>query len=206
MSAPWRCLSVKPHPAHDVLMGGQLVPCIGREHTAISVHERRTGIDWDKVKLDAEVVDNMPYLPMLMEGFERMDTARFLTDNLRRQEELPSWITKDSGERQQYASGMVRDTEEGKPRFDLLRPLGIPYQEQMLTRFAELLARGAEKYGDRNWEKARGQEELNRYHSSAARHFEQWLAGEFDEDHAAAVMFNLMAAETVKYHMTMEEE
>jgi hypothetical protein len=109
--------------------------------------------------------------------------------------------TKDSGKRAEYQSGMVRDTEEGKARFDLLFPLGVPYANQMMTRFAELMARGAQKYDARNWEKARGEEELARYKSSALRHLVQWLAGETDEDHAAAVMFNLMAGETVKFKM-----
>lgn len=110
--------------------------------------------------------------------------------------------TKDSGAREEFDSGMVRDTEKGKARFDLILPLGVPYSEQMLTRFAELMARGADKYGDRNWERARGEEELRRYHSSALRHLQQWVAGETDEDHAAAVMFNVLAGETVKYRMT----
>lgn len=112
-----------------------------------------------------------------------------------------SWTTKDSGERAEYDSGMVRDTEEGKARFDLLVPLGVPYQKQMITRFADLLARGAEKYSARNWEKANSQEELDRYKSSAFRHFMQWITGETDEDHAAAVAFNLMCYETIKWKM-----
>lgn len=106
--------------------------------------------------------------------------------------------TKDSGERAEYDSGMVRDTEKGKARFDLLIPVGVPYRQQMLTRFAELMQRGAEKYEPRNWEKAEGEAELARYKSSAFRHLIQWITDETDEDHAAAVMFNLLAAETVK--------
>lgn len=109
--------------------------------------------------------------------------------------------TKDSGERLEYASGMRRDVETGKPRFDLLMPHGVPYDAQMLTRWAALMGRGAEKYGERNWEKAAGQEELARFTSSALRHLQQWAAGETDEDHAAAVMFNLLAAETVTYRL-----
>jgi hypothetical protein len=111
------------------------------------------------------------------------------------------YATKDSGTREEYASGMVRDTEAGKPRFDLLLPEGVPYAEQFLTRVAELLARGADKYGDRNWEKGTGAEELRRALSSANRHFIQWMAGETDEDHAAAVFFNLLQAETLKFKM-----
>lgn len=112
-----------------------------------------------------------------------------------------TYTTKDSGERSAYDSGMVRDTEKGKARFDLILPIGIPYAEQMLTRFADLMARGADKYDERNWELARGEEELARYKSSALRHLIQWVTGEDDEDHAAAVMFNLLAGETVKYRL-----
>lgn len=54
--------------------------------------------------------------------------------------------TKDSGKRESYDNGMVRDVQTGKPRFDLLMPNGVPYPDQLLTRFAELMARGAEKY------------------------------------------------------------
>lgn len=108
------------------------------------------------------------------------------------------FITKDSGERATFDSGMQRDTETGKARFDLLFPETVPYADQMLTRFAELLARGAEKYNARNWEKADGDAEMARFKSSAVRHLIQWVCGEGDEDHAAAVMFNVMAAETMK--------
>jgi len=111
------------------------------------------------------------------------------------------FVTKDSGARAEFASGMVRDTEEGKARFDLLFAEEVPYGEQMLTRFAEHMTRGAEKYTARNWEKAEGEEELARYRSSALRHVIQWLMDERDEDHAAAVMFNLMAGETVRWKM-----
>jgi hypothetical protein len=107
--------------------------------------------------------------------------------------------TKDSGKRSEYNSGMVRDTNEGKARFDLIHPIGIPYKEQILTRFAELMGRGAVKYSARNWEKANGKEELDRFKESALRHMEQWVCGEKDEDHAAAVFFNIMAYETTLY-------
>lgn len=108
---------------------------------------------------------------------------------------------KDSGARQEFETGMVRDTQEGKPRFDLLLPLGLPFHEQFLTRCAMHLANGAKKYKARNWEQARTQEELERYQASAFRHLVQWLNGETDEDHAAAVFFNLMGAEKVKWHL-----
>lgn len=115
-----------------------------------------------------------------------------------------TYPTKDSGERQEYDSGMVRDTQQGKPRFDLVIPEGVPYDAQMLTRWAALMARGAEKYGDRNWEKGRGTEELNRAKASAFRHFMQWFCDEADEDHAAGVFFNIQQVEILKWRMIEE--
>lgn len=106
--------------------------------------------------------------------------------------------TKDSGRRREYPSGMRRDIQDGKPRFDLIFPDGVPYGDQLLTRFAELLARGAAKYGDNNWQLANSEEELNRFRASGLRHMIQWACGETDEDHATAVIFNLMAWENTK--------
>lgn len=112
--------------------------------------------------------------------------------------------TKDSGKREEYKTGMRRDTQDGKSRFDLL----IPYDmdEPMLKRWADLMARGAEKYGERNWELASTVEELERFEASAFRHFYQWFMGETDEDHAAAVFFNIQAAEYVKQRLDEEEK
>lgn len=106
--------------------------------------------------------------------------------------------TKDSGERQEFDSGMHRDTEAGKARFDLIIPEGVPYADQLLTRFAELMGRGAVKYESRNWEQANSEAEIARAKSSAFRHFMQWFCGEVDEDHAAATMFNLLVVETTR--------
>lgn len=116
------------------------------------------------------------------------------------------FVTKDSGERAHFASGMVRDTDKGKARFDLLVADGVPYKDQFLTRCAELMMRGAEKYNDRNWEKANSAEEVTRMKSSAFRHFMQWFCGEADEDHAAAVIFNILAAETTEWKIKNESD
>jgi len=109
-----------------------------------------------------------------------------------------SRVTKDSGQRANYGNGGVRDTQEGKARIDLLLPETVPYDEQLLTRWAQLMARGAEKYTDRNWEQFSDRAALDRAKSSALRHMIQWASDETDEDHAAAVCFNLMAAEYIK--------
>lgn len=113
-----------------------------------------------------------------------------------------SFVTKDSGKREEYDSGMQRDTQEGKARFDLLFAEDVPYTAQFITRVAELLARGAEKYDPRNWEKAQGTEELERFKASAMRHMVQWMSGDVDEDHASAVVFNLLGYETTKWKMS----
>lgn len=104
---------------------------------------------------------------------------------------IEGFITKDSGVRQEYSTGMMRDTQTDKPRYDLLdRPF--------LKRWAELMARGAAKYGENNWRKAGTEEELRRFQASAIRHLFQWLENDRTEDHAAAVAFNLAGAEMVQ--------
>ena len=107
--------------------------------------------------------------------------------------------TKDSGARVEYDSGMRRDVDTDKPRYDLVWKPG-------LKRLAELMARGAEKYGDSNWMLADSKDELGRFLASANRHFEQWMAGERDEDHMAATVFNLFAAEYVRGRLLVEDE
>jgi len=113
-----------------------------------------------------------------------------------------TYITKDSGKRATYKSGMVRDTTKGKPRFDLLMAKYIPYDESMLYRWAMLMERGAEKYNERNWEKADSEEEMNRAKESAYRHFMQWYHEVEDEDHASALFFNVNEVESIKYKLT----
>jgi hypothetical protein len=101
-------------------------------------------------------------------------------------------------DRVEFQSGMVRDGTKDKPRFDLVTPVCIPYEEQMLTRWAKHMAKGAAHYSERNWEKAEGDAELTRFKESAFRHFMQWFFNENDEDHASAVFFNITGFEMVK--------
>lgn len=109
-----------------------------------------------------------------------------------------TYTTLDSGARVEFPSGMRRDTDAMKPRYDLI-------DASMLKRWAELMARGAAKYGERNWEKASSPEELQRFKASAFRHFMQWLNGEEDEDHASAILFNVAAAEHVNNKLTLKD-
>lgn len=112
-----------------------------------------------------------------------------------------SFETKDSGAREEYPSGMRRDTQDGKARWDLLFVPGVPYDQQPLYRVAELMRRGAEKYGDNNWVLADSEEELARFKASAARHFAQWMAGETDEDHGAATWYNIQAVMVLEWKL-----
>lgn len=110
-------------------------------------------------------------------------------------------VQADNAQRVQFEGGGMRDSQTGKPRFDLLIPEGMPFEKQYLTRVARLMAKGADHYEDRNWEKFGDEEALNRAKSSAFRHFMQWFTGETDEDHAASVFFNIQAAEYIKHKL-----
>ena len=102
------------------------------------------------------------------------------------------FITKDSGQRQEFSTGMKRDTSTDKIRYDLV---DMP----MLKRWAELMTRGAIKYGINNWKKAATQEEFDRFRESAFRHFMTWFLNEdTSEDHGAAIFFNVAGAEMVR--------
>ena len=100
------------------------------------------------------------------------------------------YTIKDSGVRKQFKSGMIRDSED-KVLYSLI-PLW------MLDRFAEHLTKGAKKYKKRNWEKAETPQELDRFIDSAWRHWRALLAGEVEEDHFSALIFNLCGMEHTK--------
>lgn len=102
-----------------------------------------------------------------------------------------NFIVRDSGKRQEYESGMRRDTQEGKPNYNLL-------PRDFLRRWAMHMTKAVPKYGRDNWTLANSQEELQRFEDSALRHMMMWLDGETDEDHASAICFNIAAAERVK--------
>ena len=93
---------------------------------------------------------------------------------------------QDSGKREEFDTGSVRDTRNGKGRFDLVTPFGM-------RRIAKHFENGAGKYGERNWEKG---QKIMRYLDSAERHINDlkaaMLLGEQSEDHAAAVAWNML--------------
>jgi hypothetical protein len=89
----------------------------------------------------------------------------------------------DSGERESFNTGAVRDTAIGKPRIDLISP----FAEARLGAWSAL---GAAKYSERNWEAGMP---LGRILASLCRHLNAYRAGDTSEDHLAAVMWNAMA-------------
>ncbi len=92
----------------------------------------------------------------------------------------------------EYPSGVLRGGKEGKVNPLLVR------DGPMMARWAALLSKGAVERGDRNWMKANTLDDLERFMESACRHFEQWLQNDLDEDHAAAVFFNINGVEYTK--------
>jgi hypothetical protein len=86
----------------------------------------------------------------------------------------------DSGKRQDFNSGAVRDTAEGKARIDLISP----YAQE---RVGKWVGKGAEKYEERNWEKGIP---ISRCIASLERHIQQYKRGCTVEDHMAAIATN----------------
>ena len=111
-----------------------------------------------------------------------------------------NFIVRDSGKREEYDNGFVRDTEEGKE--DFARILLIPGLElvpvEMLERMGAHMLKGAQKYGVDNWRRATGSVAKARFARSLVRHIVQLLKGDRTEDHAAAVWFNTAAYEFVQ--------
>lgn len=142
-----------------------------------------------------------------MTGYYKTYPARFLSsDELDLRNDLNTMYNNDksfmtynkvldSGERQEFSTGSVRDTQSGKGRFDLL-----PFHA--LTRLAQHFENGAVKYGDNNWR--RGQN-TRRYMSSAFRHLTKYMLKQKDEDHLAAALWNIACLIETEYMIEIGE-
>jgi len=95
-----------------------------------------------------------------------------------------TFVIKDSGERRKFSTGAQRDRGTMKSRPDLVHPY-------FLWRLGWHLAKGAEKYTTWNWAKGMP---VSEYMASAFRHLLAAMLGKEDEDHLAAVAFNIMGA------------
>lgn len=94
-------------------------------------------------------------------------------------------------------SGMVRSSTEGKINYLLV------HDGPLLKRWARHLTNAVASKGKRNWMNAHSEDDLERFREGFARHSAQWLAGEVDEDHAAAIVFNLNGAEYVRERLVV---
>lgn len=91
---------------------------------------------------------------------------------------------EDSGQVRLSPTGAQRDANEGKGRYDLISPIAI-------ARLARINQLGAEKRGDRNWEKGMN---MQWFVDSAMRHLFEYLEGMTNEDHLAQCFWNIMCA------------
>ena len=80
-----------------------------------------------------------------------------------------------------FASGAVRDKKTGKGRCDLLPAC-------VLLRLAKHYERGAERYGEYNWQQGIP---CHSFVDSAMRHLLKYMDGQTDEDHLIAAIWNL---------------
>jgi hypothetical protein len=83
-----------------------------------------------------------------------------------------------------FETGAQRDSDIGKPRMSL-----IPHDE--LIRVMDHYRKGGEKYGMNNWKHGMT---TSVFYDSAQRHLLKWWQGDADEDHMAAVVWNVMGA------------
>ncbi len=87
----------------------------------------------------------------------------------------------DTGVRESFASGMIREPNLLRGRFDLISPIA-------LRKLAIHYDRGCMKYSERNWEKGGPH---SRHLNSAMRHLQDYLEGDRKEDHLSASAWNV---------------
>ena len=88
-------------------------------------------------------------------------------------------------------SGMVRSDDQGKPDYTLL-------DLAMLERWARHMTDQVPSKGRDNWRLAHTEEDRQRFLASLWRHVVAFTRGDTDEDHAAAILFNVTGAEHVR--------
>ena len=92
-------------------------------------------------------------------------------------------MLKDSGTKESFATGSVRDKQRGKGALHLV-PTWVIW---LVSRVYE---EGAIKYEARNWEKG---QPLSQYIKSAENHLAKLKMGLRDEPHASQVVWNMLA-------------
>jgi hypothetical protein len=87
---------------------------------------------------------------------------------------------KDSGQRQEFETGAVRDSEQNKGMPSLL-PM------RALIELSKLFEEGCKKYGANNWAKGIP---ADRYIDSMIRHMAGFMTGQTDEAHLVQMTWN----------------
>lgn len=96
---------------------------------------------------------------------------------------------KDSGTRQEFPTGAVRDIQEGKGRYDLL-------VFHAIEEVAKVFEAGCLKYGQDNFRRGIP---LRRYLDSALRHLCKGAQGQRDEKHFAQAAWNILCLMETKF-------
>jgi hypothetical protein len=134
-----------------------------------------------------------------MYGYGESEYLEELAEEVRLANIHGMFLTRDSGKRAQHTDGVVRDKQDGKTKYTLMFPEGVPMPDQLIVRIAELYTRGGEKYGDRNWENSCAPDTLKHHTEALWRHFMNFFFDVQDgEDHAAAVFWNINAVELTR--------
>ena len=109
-------------------------------------------------------------------------------------------MEKQSIDNTVYKTGAQRDGRKGKLRLSL-----VPHEP--LKRVMKRYLDGAETYGENNWMKGM---QYSVYYDSAMRHMQAWWSGDENEDHAAAVVWNMLCAmwteDNADMHLASEGE
>lgn len=116
-----------------------------------------------------------------MSNTATVDTVnKVINEELKKVQEPEFTSVKDSGAREKFSSGAVRDRQAGK---------GLPHilPTIALKRLAKHFELGAVKYGKNNWRKGIP---LSSFLDSAFRHWCALAELQKDEDHACALLFN----------------
>lgn len=112
----------------------------------------------------------------------------------------------DSGAREVAPNGFTREPDADKTDMSWLFTIDglelVP--RELFERVAAHYAAGAQKYSADNWRGGTRPEDLARYRRSLTRHLFAWMRHEHDEDHAAAVIWNIITYE-INYAVAAEE-
>lgn len=100
-----------------------------------------------------------------------------------------------------FEGGGVRSSDEGKPKFEYLLAPDMPYNEQVIARIANRMEAGAKYYGENNYGLMNTEDALKRAKSSLLRHTMQFINGESDEDHLAAIGCNILMISKIEHNI-----